>query len=84
MDPYGAYSRSTTRGSLGFLHSDTKMDCLRHVARIMAQLFELTYGSIENLFHAKDLPVKSKPTILDIAAKSDTLVLDRMVTMEFC
>lgn len=58
---------------------DGKISCVKEVASIMAQLFELRYDSIGNLFNAKDLPIASEHT----SHKSDVVVLDRIVSMVF-
>lgn len=60
---------------------DAKLSCVKDVANIMAQLFELRYDAIGNLFHAKDLPVEFEHTSQDNAAKSDIIVLDQTVSM---
>ena len=62
---------------------DTKEACVKEVAGITAQLFELRYDSIGNLFNAKDLPVRSERANRDDVTGSDTVVLDRIVSTEF-
>ncbi|MCJ1422248.1 hypothetical protein MMC29_000128 [Sticta canariensis] len=58
---------------------EAKISCVKEVASIMAQLFELRYDSIGNLFNAKDLPMASEYT----SQKPDAVVLGRIVSMVF-
>ena len=62
---------------------DTKVSCVKDVASIVAQLFEVRYNSIGNLFNAKGSPVDSERTSRDNAAGPDDVVLDRIVSIEF-
>lgn len=49
----------------------------------MAQLFDLRYDSIGNLFNAKDLPMDSDRQNQKNAGESDTVLLGRIVSMAF-
>ena len=62
---------------------DAKVSCVMEVACIMAQIFELRYNSIGNLFNAKDLPEEPGRTVENNTTKSDFVVLDRIVSMTF-
>lgn len=62
---------------------DAKVSCVKEVVGIMAQLLEIRYDSIGNLFNAKDLPIDSECTGQQVAAKSNLVVLDRIVSMGF-
>lgn len=67
-------------GDIGMsLSWDAKISCVKEVASIMAQLFELRYDSIGNLFNAKDLPMASEYT----SHRSDVVVLGRIVSAVF-
>lgn len=50
---------------------DAKVSCVKEVASIMAQLFELRYDSIGNLFNAKDLSIVSGRTSQSDASESN-------------
>ena len=54
---------------------------MKDVASIMAQLFEMRYDSIGNLYSAKDLPRSSELTIQNNAAESSSVVLGRIVSI---
>ena len=62
---------------------NTKVPCVKEVASIMAQLFELRYDSIGNLFIAKDLPIASEHTSQNDATESNSVVLGQIVSMAF-
>lgn len=62
---------------------DAKVSCVKEIAIIMAQLFEIRYDSIGNLFNAKDLSIDSECTGQQVAAKSNLMVLDQIVSMKF-
>lgn len=67
-------------GSLGW---EAKLSCVNAVAVIMAQLFELKYKSIGNLFNEKDLSPLSECPSEDDAVESNAFILDRIVSMIF-
>ena len=60
---------------------DTKVSCVRDVASIVAQLFELRYDSIGNLYNAEDLSIPSKRKTQKDVAESNFVVLGRIVSM---
>ncbi|MCJ1470084.1 hypothetical protein MMC07_008729 [Pseudocyphellaria aurata] len=62
---------------------DAKVSCVNDVAGVMAQLFQLRYDSIGNLFNVKDLPTVSDRKNYSDAAEPDLVVLDRIVSMVF-
>ena len=62
---------------------DAKVSCVTEVACIIAQLFELRYDLIGNLFNAKDLSMEPGRTVRNNATESDFVVLDRIVSMAF-
>lgn len=66
-----------------YLDWEAKMSCVNDVAVIMAQLFELRYNSIGNLFHEKDLcHLSDRPSEGD-AVEPDTVIIGRIVSMIF-
>ena len=60
---------------------DAKVSCVKDVASIMAQLFELRYDSIGNLYNPEDLPILSERKIQKNVDESNSVVLDRIVSM---
>lgn len=62
---------------------DAKVSCVNEVASIVAQLFDLKYNSIGNLFNAKDLLMDSERQDQKNAGELDTVLLDRIVSMVF-
>ena len=60
-----------------------KVFCVLEVASVVAQLFAMKYDAIGNLFHAKGLPIDAERTSRNNATKSNLVVLDRMVSMEY-
>ncbi len=67
----------------GSLDWEAKVSCVTDVAIIMAQLFELKYNSIGNLFYEKDLyDLSDRPSKGD-AVEPDTVVISRIVSMIF-
>ena len=62
---------------------DAKVSCVKEVAGIMAQLFELRYDSIGNLYNAKDLPIASDRSCQKNAVESNSVVVDRIVSSTF-
>lgn len=62
---------------------DAKMSCVDDVAAIMAELFQLKYNAIGNLFHEKDLSLLSDCPIEGDAVEPNTVILDRIVSMIF-
>lgn len=67
----------------GSLDWEAKVSCVTDVAIIMAQLFELKYNSIGNLFYEKDLYDLSDCPCKGDAVKPDTVVIGRIVSMIF-
>lgn len=66
-----------------YLDWEAKMSCVNDVAAIMAQLFELKYNSIGNLFHEKDLcHLSDRPSEGD-AVEPDNVIIGRIVSMIF-
>lgn len=65
------------------LDCEAKTSCVDDVAVIMAQLFELRYKAIGNLFHEKDLFLLSDCLSEGGAVKPNTVILDRIVSMIF-
>lgn len=62
---------------------EAKISCVDDVAVIMAQLFELKYKAIGNLFHEKDPCLLSDCLIEGDAVEPNTVILDRIVSMIF-
>lgn len=62
---------------------DAKVSCVKDVASIMAQLFELRYDSIGNLFNTKDLSMATEHANQNNSFESDIVVLDQIVSMPF-
>ena len=61
---------------------DAMVSCVKEVAGIMAQLFEVRYDSIGNLYHAKDLPVASHAS-KQRGNPKNAVVVDRIVSSAF-
>ncbi|MCJ1262716.1 hypothetical protein MMC22_002586 [Lobaria immixta] len=59
---------------------DAKVSCVKDVASIMAQLFELRYDSIGNLYNPEDLPIPSERKIQKNVDESNSVVLGRIVS----
>lgn len=62
---------------------DAKVSCVNDVASVMAQLFQLRYDSIGNLFNVKDLSTVSERKSYKDTAEPNVVVLDRVVSMVF-
>lgn len=62
---------------------EAKLSCVKDVAVIVAQLFELKYHAIGNLFNAKDLSLFSGIPSDDSDVEPSLVILDRIVSMIF-
>ena len=62
---------------------DAKVSCVKDVAMIMAQLFEVRYDAIGNLLNAKNLSIESERPPHNDAAESNAVVVGRIVSMIF-
>ena len=63
---------------------DAKVACVKEVAGIIAQLFQMRYDSIENLYQAKDIASDERGSPKNAAESNPPVVeVDRIVSLNF-